>query len=474
MVFLSSACFASPSKEEKEKERRLTELINAYSNSGNVADTNLEEMAKLTEEPTNNQSLHDDRIDFSKTEAPRDSIDMMLYKLIAYSSKMSDADLIKQIEILINKGANPNALLSISTSARKLGTYIPIIKQFYNNKYRNYSYSATAFHAAVAKGNTKIVQKLIDLGAKTGIPAKTGEYPIDIAVVNNDLKMIDFLLANGSNVKIINLADSKNIALIEKLVKLGADPNTIDINFALEDKTKLKRLLALNPSLQNLKLDFKKLYNDDELLNLLLDNGLPLSTIGTFPDGCPLIFGAVRYDNLKALKTLIDLGANKSERCSNGFGETPLLRAIHYEQVKIVEYLLSIGVSANEKEWTDKSALSNAAETDNNVIINMLIDAGAQIEYDAYFGQTPLMHAVSMKKYVAVETLIKRGANVNHTTKYGETPLVMAIKENDYPIIKLLVENGAKTNIKYDGKTLAAYAKEEEASPMIIKYLKNQ
>jgi len=386
---------------------------------------------------------------------------------------MSDASLIKNIEILISKGAKPNIVVSISGSTRKAGTYIPIIKHFYKNKYRSYTYTSTAFHAAVGKGSIKIVEKLIELGAKTGIPTKKGDYPIDIAIMGDDIKMVIFLLDNGSDIKKINLADSKNADLIEKLVKLGANPKTIDINFALEDKVKLKRLLDLKPGLQNLELDFRVLFNDDELLDLLLDNGLPLSTIGTFPDGCPLIFGAAKYENLKAVKKLIALGAKTHVRCRGGFGETPLLRAIHYENAEIVEYLLEIGVNPNEKEWTDKSALSNAAETDNDRIINLLIDAGAKTEYAKYFGKTPIMQAVSRKKYIAVQTLINRGANVNHKTQYGETSLVMAIKENDYPIIKLLVESGAKTNIKYKGKTLVEYAKEEDASPMIIDYLKS-
>ena len=225
--------------------------------------------------------------------------------------------------------------------------------------------------------------------------------------------------------------------------------------------------------MQNLELDFSVLFNDDELLDLLLKKGLSLDTKGSFPDNCPLIFGAVKYGNIKALDKIIDLGANKSERCKSGFGETPLLLAIYENNAEIVEYLLIKGVSPNEKEWTDKSALSNAAETDNDRIINLLIDAGAKIEYAKYFGKTPIMQAVSRKKYVAVQTLINRGANVNHKTKYGETPLVMAIKENDYPIMKLLVENGAKTNIKYEGKTLLEFAKEEDVSPMIIDYLRN-
>jgi len=40
---------------------------------------------------------------------------------------MSDASLIKNIEILISKGAKPNIVVSISGSTRKAGTYIPAI-----------------------------------------------------------------------------------------------------------------------------------------------------------------------------------------------------------------------------------------------------------------------------------------------------------------------------------------------------------
>lgn len=474
IVFFSSSCFSSPSEKEREKEKKLAELIESYSGPNKNNDTDNELPDTDTIEEFNIEEYVNTHIDYSTIEISEDSLDKALYDLIAYSNKMVDDKLIKNIEILIGKGANPNAVVTIHASVRKAGTYIPIIKHFYTNKYRSYTYASTTFHAAVAKGNIRIVQKLIELGGKTGVPTKKGDYPIDIAIMSNDVKMVVFLMDNGSDIKKINLSDSKNVDLIEKLVKLGANPKTIDINFALEDKTELKRLLDLKPGLQNLELNFKVLFNDDDLLDLLLENGLSLDTKGSFPDDCPLIFGAIKYENMKALDKLIRLGANKSTRCKSGFGETPLLLAIYEKNAEIVEYLLKKGVNPNEKEWTDKSVLLNAAETDNDKIVNLLIDAGAQVEYNKYFGKTALMHAVDMKKYISAEALLNKGANVNYKNKYGETPLILAIKENDYPTIKLLVENGAKTNIKYKGKTLAEYAKEEEASPMIIDYLKNK
>jgi len=449
----TAACFSSP--KEKLEEQRLAELINEKSKLSIPDDIDYEKTQP----------------DYSKIKISEDSIDMVLYKLIESSYQTPTNELIKQVEILMQQGADANASLTIHASVRKTGTYIPIIKHFYKNKYRNYTYISTPFHAAVATGKTALVKKMIELGAEADTPTNKGDYPINMAIENNDQQMVFFLLDNGANSKRIDLSPLKDIDLIEKLVIRGSDPNTIDINFALHNKTELKRVLALNPNMHGLELDFDILFNDDELLNLLLDNGLPLSTTGTSPDGCPLIFGAVKYDNIKALKKLISLGADKSENCSKGFGETPLLLAIYKKNALIVAYLLSIGVSPNEMSWTKESALSKATDTDNDRIINALIDAGANIEYNGYFNNTPLMSAVDNKKYVSVSTLLDREANVNYKNKYDKTPLIIAIKKDDYPIIKLLVENGAKTDIKYDGKTLVEYAKEEEASPMIIDYL---
>ncbi|OQY01404.1 MAG: hypothetical protein B6I20_07745 [Bacteroidetes bacterium 4572_117] len=467
LLFFSSSCFSTPTAEEKEKGKKLADLMESYAkpekNNSELSD--IQDMAELIYEAKLQNSNN------STINITEDSIDIALYNLIANSYKTPAKELIKNIENLISKGANPNAVVTIKASVRKAGTYIPIIKHFYKNRYRKYTYTSTAFHAAVAKGDINIVQKLIDLGAKTNIPAKKGDYPIDIAIMADNNKMIFFLIDNGSDVKGIDLSKSKNTDLIEKLVKLGADPNTIDINYTLNNKTELNRLLDLNPDLSNIRLDFEELFNDDELLDLLLKNGLPFNTKGTFTDNCPLIFGAVKYGNIKALEKLISLGADKSGRCRSGFSETPLLMAIHVKNAEIVDYLLKKGVNPNETEWTDKSALFNAAETDNDVIINLLVDAGAKLEYSKYFGKTPLMQAVSRKKYIAVKTLLNRGANVNFKNKYDETPLVLAIKENDYPIIELLVKNGAKTDIKYKGKTLAEFAGSEKASPMIIDYL---
>lgn len=447
-----------PNDKEKERERKRQQVMNEVLEAETITD---EEQYQL------------ENTDYSEIEISKDSLDVVLYELITNHVNYSEELLLKNIETLLNKGAKPDAIVEITYTARKMGTYIPIIKHFYQNKYREHTKISTCMHAAVETGHIEVVKKLMDHGGNINVSTPYGTYPIDVALQLDNLKMIDFLLASGADVKKANLANTKNTALIEKMVKLGADPNTIDINYALEDKAALKRLLALKPSLNDLKLDLNVVMGDNELLNLLLDNGLPINTKGTFPDECPLIFGAIKYDNFDTFKKLIDMGASITEVCKAGFGDTPLQTAIYYQRTEMMKYLLEHKVDPNEKDWTKKSALILACNTDNDEIINILLDAGAQIEYSGYFNKTPLLHAVEYDKYISAVVLINRKANVNFKSKYGMTPLLAAIKRNNFPMIKLLVDNGAKTNVRIESMDIVQFAEKEEAAPAVISYLKN-
>ncbi len=414
------------------------------------------------------------QIDYSKLDISKDSLDIKLYELIENSSGMNEELLLKNIDFLIEKGAKPDVLVEITYSVRKPGTYIPIIKEFYTNKYRDYTTATTAVHAAAGCRKINVMKKLVSHGANVNIFNADKIYPIDIAISADDIPMVNYLIEAKADLKKANLAVSQNISLIEQLVKAGANPKTININFALSNRAVLIRLLALKPDLKTAELDFSILMKDDELFDLLINNGLSPNVEGKFPDACPAIIAAIKYNNFRIFKKLHSMGADLNGVCRAGFGETPLQSAIYYQNIDVLNYLIENKVNPNEKDWTGKSVLYKACGTDNDQIINILIDAGANIEYHGYFGKTALMESANSGNYIAAQTLINRKANVNFTDEDGKTALVMAIKHNDLAMIKLLVESGAKTNIKYESKTMVQLAEEEKAPQMIVEYLKKQ
>jgi ankyrin repeat protein len=431
-----------------------------------------QDSAFFIQDGLNEVKVPENTVDLSQVEISKDSLDLRLIELIESPGDMPEKLLIKNIENLIQRGAKPNAMIKVTYSVRKVGTYLPIIKHFYQDKYNEYTAITSPMHAAVGSGNTKVVEKLIAHGGNVNLVNPDKVYLIDLALKIDNKEMIDLLLKNGCIASNANLSMSQNISVIERLVSLGARPNTIDINFALADKNELKRLLALRPPMDNLKLDMSLLMKDDELLDLLMENGMTIQAQGKFPDECPIIYSAVKYGNMNALKKLITKGASIHEKCKNGFGETPLQIAVHYSQTDILIYLLDLKANPNEKDWTGKSVLMQACNTDNDQIINILIDRGANMEYNGYFHSTPLMFAVQNKNYISAETLIKRKANVNYKSKYGETALVKAVENNDYPMIKLLVDNGANPKVIYNSKNLVQFAEEQEAAPAVVAYLK--
>ncbi len=457
-LLISTSC-VFPNSNEKEREIRRQIEMGEY-----LAD----EM--VNEEFKNPENLALDSIDYEHVEISDDSLDLKLYELVLCFENFKQEVLLKNIETLIKKGANPNAMVETKYMVRKAGTYIPVIKHFYRKKYRQHTKVTSSMHAAVSTGKTFLVDKLVQNGGNLNIKNPSGSYPIDIALMTDNSKMINYLV-NKVDLSNANLSNSRNTAVIERLVKAGANPKTIDIDYALTREDELKRLLVLKPDLDKTAFNFGKVMRDDELVDLLLENGLSPKAMGKFPDECPAIFAAIKYDNFRVFKKLHQMGASLAEVCKKGFGDTPLQCAIHYKRVGVIKYLLEHKISPNEKDWTKKSVLIMACNTDNDKIISILLNSGAELEYKGYFGKTPLYYAVEMNKYISAECLIKNKANVNFRTKHEKRPIHAAIEKNNYPMIKLLVENGAKTDVIYKGKTLAEFAKAEDASPAVIAYL---
>ncbi len=420
------------------------------------------------------KSCKSDTVDYSKIKISRDSLDYELYILLCESNIHSQTKLIEKIETLINAGANPNAVIEYSYDKQRIGSYIPIVKKLYKNKYKTRTEYVSLFQMAVGNGNIMVVKKILEKGADINLPTPEGIRAIDAAIAANNIKMINFLIKNNCNIKYANLSFSRDVSSIEYLVEKGANPKTIDINFALTDKNNLKRLLKLKPNLVHLKLDFNQVFFYPETIDLLLKAGLDPNISGLGFNRCSLIYGAIEYSNLETVIKLEKAGANLKSPCTEGFSYTPLQLAVKNKKVEIVKYLLEKGADANQKTSTKESILSIAVNTDNKEIILSLINAGSEIGYDGYFEKTALMKAVEDDYIIAAKTLIDKGANVNYRNKDDKTPIIMAINEKNRPILKLLIENGANTNITYKSLTLVEYAESKKTSKAIIDYLKEQ
>ena len=404
------------------------------------------------------------------TSTQPDSLDYALYDAVFSINDTTESVALANVEKLLKAGANPNIILIISSQVRKIGSYIPIVKAFYRNKYRTYYSHTTSMHAAAATKSIKMMSLLLKYGGKPDTPDGDDFLPINLALSQDDLKMVNFLLDHGSNIKNLDLKYTTNTTAIKDFVARGANSETIDINYALGNTVLLQRLFDLGAGPNTHPLDFAKVLKTPGLLDFLIKHGFDVNSTGAHPEDSPLIFAVIKYSPVDTLKKIVKLGADIFIHDNYG-SRTPLTIAIEYEKIDAVKFLLESGCSANEKDWSKEPAIFKAIETDNDSILKLLIAHDADLEYMSYFGQTPLMKAAQQKKYIAVKTLVDAGANINASDNYGETALIIAIKEKNLPIIQYLVKHGANTKIIYNSKTLTELAKAENCPPAIISYL---
>ncbi|HUI19583.1 MAG TPA: ankyrin repeat domain-containing protein [Methylocella sp.] len=107
-------------------------------------------------------------------------------------------------------------------------------------------------------------------------------------------------------------------------------------------------------------------------------------------------------------------------------GTTPLMKASHTGQTKIVSALIAAGAQLDAKNADGNNALWLACVGSNLDVMSTLIEAGIDIDNRNDNGATCLMYAASTGKAAVVERLLLSGAGMTQETLDGFTALDMA------------------------------------------------
>ena len=166
------------------------------------------------------------------------------------------------------------------------------------------------------------------------------------------------------------------------------------------------------------------------------------------------IFDAIKNGDLKTLDKLIPKGKQSFPSLLNKYGWTPLMQAIRFNRLDIIDFLIERGVDVNEPGSGDNSKpIYFALNSKNGKILEKLIKAGAEVNTQYQYGYSPLHSAATHNNYEAVKILLKHGATVNQMSKPIETPLP---DPDDYPDKKCYEEikkHTEKLNSKKIGDT---------------------
>jgi ankyrin repeat protein len=347
---------------------------------------------------------------------------------------------------------------------------------------------------AAMKQNREAIRSLLRQKADVNAPQVDGTTALHWAVRLDDLDTADLLIRAGAKVSVANregvtplqlAALNGNAAMIEKLVKAGADPNA-----PLSASGDTALMLAARTG-------------TTDAIKVLLETGANVNAKETWGGTTPLMFAASER-HPAAVRMLIERGADVSARsnfvaAANGRGFegrtpsaprtsqaveefasgwlTPLMFAAREGDVESARLLVGAGADVNAIAADGKDALGLAIFNGNYELASFLVDNKSKVNQADTQGFTPLFWAVDRRNMETapnfpwmvtadplplIRKLLDAGANpnalVNNTPRARmragsprivfATPLMRAAFSGDLDLVKLLLAKGADPNVR--------------------------
>ncbi|HUV64343.1 MAG TPA: ankyrin repeat domain-containing protein [Sedimentisphaerales bacterium] len=320
---------------------------------------------------------------------------------------------------------------------------------------RNGWQEETPLHLAAAlKDASKMIELLIDKGADPNAKNWKGDTPLQYAAHYDHKKIVELLLQKGGDITNLHIATYMgDLSRAEAFIKEGVDINARDghgcapLHYAVRERQKqvMELLVARGADLDVKNWEGKTPFTvavergHKDVAELLANKGANVSSADN--EGSTPLHRAVQDDQRDMVTFLIDKGTDVNAK--DGEGQSVLDIALNQNRKETVELLLA--------EDALPSSIHVAAKMGDIALVKSFLGKGANINEKGKNGLSPLHTAVWGKNKVVVEFFLAEGADVNAKDQWGYTPLYYAIWNEDANIVELIVDKGADVNILPNG-----------------------
>uniref|UniRef100_A0A182NED9 Ankyrin repeat protein n=1 Tax=Anopheles dirus TaxID=7168 RepID=A0A182NED9_9DIPT len=306
----------------------------------------------------------------------------------------------------------------------------------------------SALNVACKEGHIRTASILLESGgASTDSCGEYGLNALAFAMYTNNAKLVRLLFRHGASVsnplssdfQPMNMAiRNRNIRMLELLLRRGVDVNSAPlcfINAVYAQSRDIVRLLIAR--------GVRHVNHRDEFCQTALHL-------------------CVEKDEYEMARDLIRFGAHINAK--NRSGMTPLHLAVQWGNVRLVQLLLDSKCSVDELNYHGETPLIRAVVGNNLALVKILLNNGASIERLRNSDPPVLLYLVQENHEEILDYLLEHYQfNANEQDAYGNSLLYVATQHNHINIVKLLVD-------KYHAKTNPANHK--KLTPLMIARVK--
>lgn len=248
------------------------------------------------------------------------------------------------------------------------------------------------------------------------------------ATKGGDLKKVIELLSSGADLNtVVGDNDKRNLLhhasqkghsnLIEFLIEKGIDVNSLD----KRGRTPLY-LSCLDRQLNSAR--------------TLISKGADIDISG---EHNPLdIASSNSYEGTEIVELLLENNANVNQIC-RGTKVTPLMGALHQTKTKALKLLLNAGANPNHIDINGDSPLGRVSEHEFPEHVNLLLEFKGNINYQNSSGNSALHLAVKRRNRKVIEVLVSNGIKIDLKNANGETAKDIA-KQIDFDLYTFISE----------------------------------